>query len=98
MGWPSLIAALMLASAGTWLRKPAPIWIGLVLILPVALYLSGSPAYPFAGIAPIAALVLAAVTCRLPGRWPSLAGVGVYLVFLLALAYVATDQTQGSGA
>jgi hypothetical protein len=88
MGWPSLIAALLLVSAGAWFRKPAPIWIGLVLILPMALYVSGSPAYPFAGIIPVVALVVAAVTCRLPNRWPSLAGVGVYAVSLGGLAYI----------
>lgn len=98
MGWPSLIAALLLASAGAWFRKAVPIWLGLVLVLPMALYLSGSPAYPLAGVVPVAALTLAGVTCRLPGRWPSFTGVGVYLAFLLALAYLVTGQPQGSGA
>jgi len=88
LGWPSLISALTLASAGAWFRKPAAIWAGLVLILPLAIYVSGSPAYPFIGIAPVVGLVVAAVTCRLPNRWPSLAGVGVYATFLVWLAYV----------
>jgi len=90
MGWPSLIAALAFASAGTWFRKPPAVWIGLVLMLPMALYVSASPAYPFVGIAPTAGLVLAAVTCRLPSRWPGFTGVGIYLAFLLALAYLVT--------
>jgi hypothetical protein len=92
LGWPSLIAALMFASVGTWFRKPAAVWVGLVLILPMALYVSGSPAYPFVGIAPVAGLMLAAVTCRLPSRWPSLAGVGFYGTFLAGLACVVVSQ------
>jgi hypothetical protein len=91
MGWPSLVAALILASAGAWFRKPAAIWVGLVLTLPVAFYVSGSPAYPFVGVAPVAALVMAAVTCRLPSRWPSLAGVGIYTMFLAGLAYLVAS-------
>lgn len=91
-GWPSLIAALLLASAGAWLRRPLAIWIGLVLILPVTFYLSGSPAYPFAGIVPVGGLAVAAVTCRLPNRWPSITGVGVYGVFLAGLAHLVLSQ------
>lgn len=87
-----MIAALMFASAGAWFKKPAAVWVGLLLILPMLLYVSGSPAYTFVGIAPAAGLMLAAVTCRLPSRWPSLAGVGVYGIFLAGLAYVVVSQ------
>jgi len=91
MGWPSLLAALVLTSAGAWSRKPAAIWVGLVLTLPMAFYVSGSPAYPFIGIAPVIALAAAAVTCRLPNRWPSLAAVGIYAMFLAGLAYLVVE-------
>ena len=92
LGWPSLITALLLAAAGAWFRKPIPIWAGLVLTLPMALYVSGSPAYPFVGIFPVLALAVSALTCRGPGRWPSVGGVAVYAVFLAALAYLVLRQ------
>lgn len=92
MGWPSLIAALLLSTLGAWLGKPALIWTAVVLIVPVALYLSGSPAYPFVGIVPVLALAIAALTCRKPGKWPGFAGVGVYAIFLAALAYIVINQ------
>lgn len=88
MGWPSLIAALLLSASGTWLRKPALIWASVVLIVPVSFYLSGSPAYPFVGIIPVIALVSSALTCRMARKWPSFAGVGVYAMFLAGLAYI----------
>ena len=91
MGWPSLIASLVLASAGAWFRKPAAVWVGLVLILPLAIYVSGSPAYPFTGVVPVIGLVVTAVTCRLPNRWPSLAGVSVYAAFLAWLAFLVVE-------
>jgi hypothetical protein len=90
-GWPSLITALLLAVSGVWFRKPALVWIGIVLTLPVAYYISGSPAYPFVGIAPVLALAVAALTCRAPKRWPGIAGVSVYAAFLAALAWVVAD-------
>ena len=89
-GWPGLIGALLLATTGTWLRRPALIWAGIVLTLPMALYLAGSPAYRFVGVAPVIALAVAAVSCRAPNRWPAIAGVGAYAVFLAALAYIVT--------
>jgi predicted membrane channel-forming protein YqfA (hemolysin III family) len=72
MGWPSLIAALLLSATGTWLGKPALVWTAVVLIVPMAFYLSGSPAYPFVGTVPVLALLFdvhrRACVCRhLPG-------------------------------
>ncbi len=92
LGWPSLIAALLLAAAGAWFRSPVPIWVGLVLTLPMAFYVSGSPAYPFVGIFPVLALAASALACRRPSRWPGLAGVAVYAIFLAALACVVVRQ------
>lgn len=92
LGWPSLIAALALAAAGAWYRKPIPIWTGIVLTLPMAFYVSGSPAYPFAGVVPVLALVVSALTCGGRSRWPGFTGVGVYAVFLAALAYLVITQ------
>lgn len=88
MGWPSLLAALLLAAAGSRLGRPALIWTGIVLTLPMALYLSGSPRFPLVGIAPVLALTVAALTCRAPNRWPAIAGVSAYAAFLAALAYI----------
>ena len=92
LGWPSLVAALLLAAAGTWFRKPAVVWVGVVLTLPMALYVSGSPAYPFAGVFPVLALALSAVTCQAELRWPSYAGVGLYAAFGEALGCVVIGQ------
>jgi len=96
MGWPSLVSALLLASAGVWSGKPVLIWIGAILIVPIALYLSASPAYPLVGLIPVGALVAAALTCRRPATWQSLVGVGVYSLFLLVLAAIVIDQPIGS--
>ena len=88
LGWPSLVAALLLAATGTRTRRPGLIWGGIVLTLPVAFYVSGSPAYPFIGVAPVLALTVTALTCRSSRRWPAVAGVVVYATFLAALAWV----------
>lgn len=92
LGWPSLGSALILATAGVWTRKPVLIWIGVILVIPMALYLSASPAYPFAGLIPLAALVVAARTCRKNARWQSLVGISVYGVFLAALAFIVITE------
>jgi predicted membrane channel-forming protein YqfA (hemolysin III family) len=92
MGWPSLIAALLLSATGTWLGKPVLVWTAVVLIVPMAFYLSGSPAYPFVGIVPVIALVMSALTCRKPGSWLRFAGIGIYLTFIAALAFVVIFQ------
>jgi predicted membrane channel-forming protein YqfA (hemolysin III family) len=91
MGWPSLIAALLLSASGTWLGKPALVWASVVLIVPVAFYLSGSPAYPFVGVIPVLALVASALTCRMVHRWPGFVGVGIYAFFLAGLAYLVIE-------
>lgn len=92
MGWPALIAALLLAASGAWRGKPALIWVGVVLVAPVALYLSGSPAYPFVGAVPVLGLVASALTCRMHRKWPSVSGVIVYALFLASLAYVVINE------
>jgi hypothetical protein len=92
MGWPALLAALILSVSGAWLGRPVLIWVAVALIAPVALYLSGSPAYPLVGIVPVLALVTSALTCRNPRKWPSAAGVTVYALFLAALAYIVIYQ------
>lgn len=92
VGWPALLAALLLSASGAWLGKPALIWVSVVLIAPMAIYLSGSPAYPFVGTIPVLGLVASALGCRMHHRWPSAAGVIVYAVFLAYLAYTVIDQ------
>lgn len=86
LGWPALTAALLLSAAGARFEKPAMIWIALALTTPIAFYLSGSPTYPFLGIVPVLALTVSAVTCRMPRRWPCIAGIGAYAIFLAWLA------------
>jgi len=92
MGWPSLGTALLLSIAGVWSRRIVWIWIAVVLVIPMALYVSATPAYPFVGFIPLIALVVAAMTCRMTSRWPSLAGISVYSVFLLALALIVINE------
>lgn len=94
MGWPSLGSALLLSGAGAWLQKPALVWIGVALTIPMALYLSASPAYPFVGLVPLVALVIAAVTCRTIPRWRSMGAVAVYGAFLLALAFLVVNESH----
>lgn len=92
MGWPSLTGALVLSSVGIWLRKPVLIWFGVVLITPMALYTSLSPAYPFVGIVPFVGLVTSALTCRWPRRWLSVTGVSLYGISLLLLAFIVINE------
>lgn len=88
IGWPSLVAAFGLTVAGAWRRKPALIWSAVVLSAPTAFYVSGAPAGPFAGVIPMAALVITALTCRGPSPWPARLSLGLYGGCLAALAYV----------
>jgi hypothetical protein len=87
MGWPSLAAALLLSAAGVWSRKPVLIWIGVILSLPMALYISATPRFPLVGFIPLVALVVAALTCRRNARWPTLTGIAIYSAFIVALAF-----------
>lgn len=88
MGWPSLITALFLAMAGGWRRRPAFIWIAVVLTLPMACYLFGSPRFFLAGLIPLAALAVAALTCRRKTRWPVISAIAAYALLLGVLALV----------
>ena len=84
---------MLLSTAGVWSRKPYLVWIGAILIIPIALYLSAAPAYPFVGFVPLVALVVAALTCRKTARWQSWTGISVYSVFLFALAFIVLNQS-----
>lgn len=86
LGWPSLILALILAVTGVAKEKSYLIWIGLVLNLPMALYIFGSPLYWYAAAAPIVGLSLAALSVHNKWRWPALLGVGLYSAYVFALA------------
>jgi hypothetical protein len=91
-GWPALMTALLSSAAGVWLGKPILAWAGVVLVAPVALYLSGSPAYPMIGTVPVIAVVSSALTCRRPRKWPGIAGVSIYALFLAALADIVVSE------
>lgn len=88
LGWPSLIAALVLAGIGSLYRRRALLILAAALILPVSLYLSAAPAMPMAGVVPVAALAITAVRCTTAPRWQSAIGVAVYALFLLWLAVI----------
>jgi hypothetical protein len=88
LGWPSLILGLGLAVAGTWHKRPPFIWSAVVLSAPAAFYVSGSPGVPFIGVVPMAALVIAAWTCRGPSPWPARVSLVLYGACLAALAHV----------
>ena len=88
LGWPSVAVAALLAVAGVRAAKPALIWIALLLSAPMALYVSLTPRLPFAGIIPLGALVIAALTCRQGSRWPGIIGVAVFVSCIAALAFI----------
>lgn len=92
IGWPFLVSALLLAAAGIWIRKPAFLWVAVVLSLPVALYISATPRFPFVGFLPLAALVAAALTVRRRSRLAGIAGVAIYAAFLAALAQLVLNE------
>ena len=92
VGWPSLGVAFLLSIAGVWLKKSYLVWIGVILILPMTLYLSAAPAFPFVALVPAAALVVAALTCRRSMRWQPWTGIGIYAAFLFAFAWIVIHQ------
>jgi hypothetical protein len=44
IGWPSLVLGLCLAVGGAWLKKPALLWIALVLSAPIGFTERQTPA------------------------------------------------------
>lgn len=87
-----MIMALVLALAGNLLRRPYLAWVGVVLTLPMGLYLSGSPAYPLSGLIPVSALGIAAGRCRDTQRWQAYTGIVIYALFLVALASLVLNE------
>ncbi|MDA1074146.1 MAG: hypothetical protein O3A63_05205 [Proteobacteria bacterium] len=92
IGWPFLTSALGLAVLGTWRRIPTLLWISLLLSTPVGLYIAAAPDMPLVGLVPVAALGLAALTCRNESRRPAVVFVSVYGACLGVLAYVVLNQ------
>lgn len=88
LGWPALLAALVLLACGIARRRAVAVWAALVLSLPVAFYVSASPGAPLLGLVPLLALVLVAVTIRARARWPSRVGALVYAACVAALGIV----------
>ena len=86
LGWPSLIAALILAAIGSIYRSPVWLIVATALTLPMSLYLAATPAMPIIGLAPSAALAVTAYRCRTSPRWHSAIGVAIYSGFLFWLA------------
>ena len=86
LGWPSLILALIMAIIGVARRKPGLLWIALLLNVPMAFYILGSPLYWFAAAAPVVGLSVSAIFARSTHRWPALGGVGLYSAYVFALA------------
>jgi hypothetical protein len=49
-GWPAILAALGLAVTGIMRSKPGWPLVGAILVLPISLYLAGSPRFGWLGI------------------------------------------------
>jgi hypothetical protein len=64
LGWPALLAAIALAGFGTFSRKPWKLYIASILILPLSLYLAGTPRLGFTALLPPAALLAAGIAIR----------------------------------
>lgn len=87
-GWPSLVAALLLAAVGILRRRPGIVAIGAILSLPIALYIASSPGYPLLGLIAPVSLGVASWRCAQRPFWLAVAAAGVYLLFLSWLLYV----------
>lgn len=88
LGWPSLIVALGIAVVGVWRRSPSMLWVATVLSLPVALYVSGTPALPLIGVVPVGALIAAGLTCHRQNRMLATLAVGIFAACLGALGFI----------
>ncbi len=49
-GWPAILAALGLAVTGILHSKPGRPLVGAILVLPISLYLAGSPRFGWLGV------------------------------------------------
>lgn len=57
LGWPAIFAAIALAAASAFTRKPLLAFVAALLILPISYYLIGGPAVGWLGALPMALLV-----------------------------------------
>ena len=86
-GWPSLVAALLLAAVGLLRRRPGIVAIAAILTLPTAVYIASSPGYPLLGFVAPVSLSVAALRCAKRPYWLPFAAAGAYLMFLSWLLY-----------
>lgn len=61
LGWPAIILAIGLAAGGIVRRKPWMPLASMILLLPISLYLTGSPGFRWLGIMAPALLIVCAV-------------------------------------
>ena len=91
LGWPAIIAAVLLGAAGIRYSRGSWLVIAAILVTPVSLYLAGTPR--FAGLALLAPGLLAGAALAVRGSrvglaWGLLAAVAGFFVWLAAIAWV----------
>ena len=57
LGWPAIFAAITLAAASAYTKKPLLAFVAAFLIMPISYYLIGGPAVGWLGALPMALLV-----------------------------------------
>ena len=80
LGWPAILCAMGLAAAGIVRGKTWPLVVSIVLVLPVSLYLSGTPRLNWIGILGPALFVLCALAIRRDQKavaWVSLVSLAI---------------------
>lgn len=95
-GWSAMIVALILSGFAIHRQKIMLIWIGMILLLPVSYYLTGSPGLGLFGLVPIGSLFFSAAAMHYQHRrlpWVGVTGCGLFVATLLA--FVLTPRQVG---
>ncbi len=88
LGWPSLLAALAFSGFGTFNKRPWNLYVAAILILPISLYLAGTPRLGVFALLPPVAFLGAGIAVRL--NKPNLAWALIFpvIIFFIWLVFI----------
>ncbi len=64
LGWPAVLAALALSGFSMFHKRPWNLYTAAILILPISLYLAGTPRFAFVALLAPLALLLAGLAIK----------------------------------